>query len=254
MRRAWLCHFISVSAKMPFRERSPMGRRTKKDVILRLCDEMAVERIGEAELRRLKARLREELGASDCPSDGYILEVLRASGRRVLVRRPFAAPMFEEEYARVFEGVLKFDTLEHAEQSLRELSRLYHTFKERGDGKGIAYARALARLGWRRARAAARRAKDDRGRALKEEIAEWFALWSLAPETFEIWLPLRKHAPEFRERFGSERVPHATGIPTRSEDRVGCPEGSRGDPKPVAASPEASAESEEGGHGASVAM
>ncbi len=209
---------------MPFLEQLPMGRKTKKDVILRLCDEMALERIGEAELRRLKARLREELGASECPSDGYILEVLRASGRRVLVSGPFAAPMFEEEYAHLFEGILKFDTLEHAEQSLRELSCLYRAFKERGDGRGIAYARALARLGWRRARAAARRAKDDRGRALKEEIAEWFALWSLAPETFEVWLPLRKHAPEFRERFGIELR---------------------------AASPEASAEAEDGGHGAS---
>jgi|DewCreStandDraft_2_1066082.scaffolds.fasta_scaffold00087_57 hypothetical protein len=183
-----------------------MGRRTKKEAILRLCAELAPERVGEAELQRLKTRLRQELGEAECPSEGYIVDVLRAAGYRVLVTGPFAAPAFEEEYARQFEGVLKFDTLEHAERSLRELSRLHRAFKERGDGKGIAYARAVARLGSRRARAAARRAKDERARAIKMEIAEWFALWASSPETFEVWIELRKQAPEFRQRFGGEPI------------------------------------------------
>lgn len=180
-----------------------MERRTKKEAILRLCEEMAWDTIGEAELRHLKKRLREEFGESGCPSDSYIVGVLRAAGRRVLLNDPFAAPEFEEEYARQFEGVLRFETLERAERSLHELSRLYRGFKEKGDGKGIAYVRALAQLGRRRARAAARRARDERTRAAKEEIAEWFALWASSPETFEIWLELRKRSPDFGKQFGT---------------------------------------------------
>ncbi|MCS6815756.1 MAG: hypothetical protein N0A16_00935 [Blastocatellia bacterium] len=181
-----------------------MSRGKKKEAILRLCQEMAWREIGERELVHLKARLRQELGDAECPSDGYIVEVLRDAGYRVSLSGPFTTPVFEEEYARQFEGVLKFDTLERAEQSLRELSRLYRHFRERGDGRGIAYARALARLGWRRARAAARRAKEERARVVKEEIAEWFALWASSPETFEIWVELRKQTPDFRRRFGLE--------------------------------------------------
>jgi len=183
-----------------------MNRGRKKDAILRLCREMALEEIGEAEFARLKARLCQELGEADRPSDGYILDVLREAGCRLRLSGPFVPPTFEDEYARQFEGVLKFDTLEHAEQSLRELGRLYHRFKESGDGKGIAYARALAQLGRRRARAAARRAKEERARAIKEEIAEWFALWASSPETFEIWVELRKRAPDFQCRFGLKRA------------------------------------------------
>jgi len=179
-----------------------MSRGRKKDAILRLCREMALEEIGEAEFARLKARLHQELGGADRPSDGYILDVLREAGCRLRLSGPFVPPTFEDEYARQFEGVLKFDTFEHAEQSLRELGRLYHRFKESGDGKGIAYARALAHVGRRRARAAARRAKEERARAIKEEIAEWFALWASSPETFEVWVELRKRAPDFQRRFG----------------------------------------------------
>jgi hypothetical protein len=197
-----------------------MSRGRKKDAILRLCREMALEEIGEAELARLKARLRQELGDAESPSDGYIREVLREAGCRVRVSGPFDPPAFDREYARQFEGVLKFDTLEHAEQSLRELGRLYRRFRENGDGKGVAYARALAQLGRRRARAAARRAKDERARAIKEEIAEWFALWTASPEAFEIWVELRKRAPDFHRRFGPEYIgpPPRGSLPTTSPD------------------------------------
>jgi len=183
-----------------------MSRGRKKDAILRLCQAMSAEEIGEAEFARLKARLREELGEDGCPSDSYIVDVLREAGYRLRLSGPFVLPTFEEEYARQFEGVLKFDTLEHAEQSLRELGRLYRRFKASGDGKGIAYARALAHLGRRRARAAARRAREERARAIKEEIAEWFALWASSPETFETWVELRKRAPDFQRRFGPREI------------------------------------------------
>jgi len=45
-------------------------------------------------------------------------------------------------------------------------------------------------------------AVDERKRAEKAEIAEWFAIWLQQPEIFDDWLALRQRSPDFTARFG----------------------------------------------------
>jgi hypothetical protein len=42
---------------------------------------------------------------------------------------------------------------------------------------------------------------NERKRAEKEEIAEWFTVWLRQPEIFEDWLILRQRTKDFRNRF-----------------------------------------------------
>jgi len=48
---------------------------------------------------------------------------------------------------------------------------------------------------------------DERKRAEKAEIAEWFRLWLQMPQGFEMWLDLRRVSPDFRCQFGDETIP-----------------------------------------------
>jgi hypothetical protein len=179
--------------------------KTKKQLILDLFEQASMTELTEREARIIQKTLIDQLGEAGHTSRHYIASVLADAGKPVRIRDDFGLPVMEPEYQAAFEGVLKFDTLEHAEQSLRTIGELYHQFKHRGDAKGTAYARQMASLGKRRAQAAARRAKSPAARQVKSEIAEWFTLWLYAPDTFETWLSLRKQAPGFRQKFGADR-------------------------------------------------
>ena len=45
---------------------------------------------------------------------------------------------------------------------------------------------------------------DERKRAEKAEMAEWFAVWLRQPEIFDDWLDLRRRSQDFRDRFSEE--------------------------------------------------
>jgi hypothetical protein len=45
---------------------------------------------------------------------------------------------------------------------------------------------------------------NERKRAEKAEMAEWFTVWLNQPEIFADWLALRRRAPDFLTRFGGD--------------------------------------------------
>jgi hypothetical protein len=177
--------------------------KTKKQLILEIFERESMTQLTEREVRVIQKAMMDQLGTAGRTSRHYIASVLSEAGKPVLIKDAFGVPAMEAEYEAVFDGVLKFDTLEHAEQSLRTIHELYQRFKQSGDLKGAGYAREIVSLGKRRAQAAARRAKSAAVRDVKSEIAEWFTLWLYSPDVFEDWLFLRKQSPEFREKFGA---------------------------------------------------
>lgn len=179
-----------------------MSRLTKKQLILDICDREQWKKIAAPEMKLITAHLEKVLGAQGRASESYIISVLRAAGKPVSAVSGLSSLSVEPEYAPYFEGVLKFDSFESAEASIRRIAELHQHFKQAGDAKGAGYARQLALLGKRRAHAAARAAKTDEKRAIKAEIAEWFTIWLSSPMIFDEWLYLRKRSPEFVEKFG----------------------------------------------------
>lgn len=179
-----------------------MAGKTKKQWILEIFACESMTKLGEAEARVIQKKLAEVLGPDVTVSRSYIARVVAEAGWPVHVNDAFSLPVMEAPYRQVFEGLLKFGTLAEAEQSLRQLSTRYHEFKAVGDSRGMAYARAVAVVGQRRAQAAARRAKSADMRRMKQEIANWFSLWLSAPQLFENWLELRKRSPEFQTHWG----------------------------------------------------
>lgn len=178
---------------------------TKKQLILEIFERESMTSLGEAEVQVIQKKLTETLGKGGTTSRGYIVRVLAEAGKPVRITDSFSLPVMEEPYKQVFEGILKFGTLEQTEQSLQQIGALYRQYKAAGDERGMAYAKAVVLVGKRRAQAAARRAKSPEARDVKREIVEWFTLWLYAPDLFDDWLYLRKQSPEFQEKWGTSR-------------------------------------------------
>jgi hypothetical protein len=187
---------------------------TKKQAILRACEEAGLWTIGPKEVELIRARVRDRLGPEREPSRTYIVQVLQEAGKEVRVHDRYARVILDEPYARELAGLLKFDTFEAAEATLRHLTERYQHYKRGGDVKGTAYVRQLALLGKQRARAAVRLAKSPDAQAVKAEIATWFTVWLYSPDVFADWLALRKEAPDFIHRFG--RQPRASSEAAQS--------------------------------------
>lgn len=179
-----------------------MEGETKKQAILRIFEQEGMLRLGESEIRVIQRRLAEQ--GIEKVSRSYIARVIVKTGKPVSIADPYRIETMAEPYRQAFAGLLKFDTLEHAEHALNQISRLYAEYKAGGDQQGMNYARSLVMVGRRRALAASRRARAPRVAAVKREIAEWFSLWLSAPGLFDQWLVLRKASPEFQSLFGAK--------------------------------------------------
>jgi hypothetical protein len=108
-----------------------------------------------------------------------------------------------DPYEAMFKNVLKFSDFAQAAASLRRLENLRRQFTRKRDQAGLRRVRETALKGKQRAQMIARNtAVDERKRAEKAEIAEWFALWLQQPEIFDDWLELRQRSADFRARFG----------------------------------------------------
>jgi hypothetical protein len=109
-----------------------------------------------------------------------------------------------DPYEAMFRNVLKFSSFADAANSIRRLHNLRKQFKRTGDKEGLRRVNETVLKGRRRAEMIARNQKvDERKRAEKAEIAEWFAVWLRQPDIFEEWLILRQRSQEFRELFPS---------------------------------------------------
>jgi hypothetical protein len=86
--------------------------------------------------------------------------------------------------------LLQFQTLYEAELAIAELST-------RGEDGRRAARRAKQEAEW-----VARNPRvRESVRQEREEIAQWFGIWSQTPDVFATWLEIRRNSAEFAERF-----------------------------------------------------
>jgi hypothetical protein len=108
-----------------------------------------------------------------------------------------------DPYEAMFRNVLKFSNFEEAVASIKRLDNLRRQFERKKDAEGLRRVKETVLKGKQRAQMIARNPSvNERKRAEKEEIADWFTVWLRQPEIFDDWLHLRRRAKEFRDRFG----------------------------------------------------
>jgi hypothetical protein len=114
-------------------------------------------------------------------------------------------------YSEDLGGILSFNDIARAEDTLRKLEALRQRFRSAGDNKGIEYCRLVARLGRRRAELIGRNVRVNANKRLqKREISTWFGIWLETPNLFEDWLALRKKSDEFHrlhQSISADRSP-----------------------------------------------
>jgi hypothetical protein len=182
---------------------------SKKQLILSSCEKAQLQRIGAREIRAIEADVRRHLGSSSKVSLSYIANVLRRAGKRVEYDDRFVDPWMEEPYASRLEGVLKFNDLKSAEDSLRKLDVIYRGYREVADREGAHLIRTLVLKGKERAKSLASNPRvNPEKRREKEEIAFWFTVWVDNVDLFFDWLEIRKQSEEFRRLFSNHDGRH----------------------------------------------
>jgi len=175
---------------------------TKKALIISAAQELGKPRFTPAEIEQIRRQLIAQLGERGKTSPDYIVSILEGAGMRVVIStRSDTQGKYEEE----FSDLLHFSTLEEAEMCLVRLDELRRKFLREREQAAAERVLEVARLGRRRAEMIARNQKvDEKKRAEKREVAQWFAIWLSTPEAFFDWLEVRKQSPDFQDQFPTE--------------------------------------------------
>jgi hypothetical protein len=181
--------------------------RTKRDLMIEVWEHLDCESVGAAELEEIGRVVRERFGEGAVESPVMVARLLADEGaelRHAEVLELDAQQRAADPYEAMFRNVLKFSNFAQAASSIRNLENLRRQFARKKDATGLRRVREVALKGKQRAQMIARNAKvDERKRAEKAEIAEWFTVWLQTPEIFQDWLDLRQRSKDFRERFKS---------------------------------------------------
>jgi hypothetical protein len=178
------------------------GTSTKKALILTVARELAIPRFTPAEIEQIRRRLIAQLGERGKTSADYIVSVLEEAGMRVAMSTNSDT---QGKYEEEFDDLLHFSTLEEAEMCLVRLDELLRKFQHQKERAAVERVREVARMGRRRAEMIARNRKvDEKKRAQKQEVAQWFAVWLETPDAFFDWLEVRKQSPDFQIKFLDE--------------------------------------------------
>ncbi|HEX8706776.1 MAG TPA: hypothetical protein VF723_00820 [Pyrinomonadaceae bacterium] len=179
--------------------------RTKRDLMIEVWEHLDCESVGATELEEIERAVRERFGAGAVESPAAVARLLADEGAELRhaevleldTRRRTADP-----YEAMFRNVLKFSDFSQATASIKNLDNLRRQFARKKDAEGLRRVRETALKGKQRAEMIARNPKvDEKKRAEKAEIAEWFAVWLRQPEIFLDWLELRRRSKDFRDRF-----------------------------------------------------
>ena len=185
------------------------NNQSKKQLILECCEKAQLDRIGAREIRAIEAEVRRHVGPSNGVSASYIANVLRQAGKRVEYNDRFVDPWMEEPYAGRLRGLLKFNDLKAAEDSLRQLDAVYREYRESADREGTYLIRSLVLKGRDRARSLASNPRvNPQKRQEKGEIASWFNVWVDNVDLFFDWLEIRKQSEDFKKRFSNHDDHH----------------------------------------------
>ena len=183
-------------------EHASAGTSTKKALILTVARELAIPRFTPAEIEQIRRRLIAQLGERGKTSADYIVSVLEEAGMRVAMSTHSDT---QGKYEEEFDDLLHFSNLEEAEMCLVRLDELLRKFQQQKERAAVERVREVARMGRRRAEMIARNRKvDEKKRAQKQEVAQWFAVWLETPDAFFDWLEVRKQSPGFQSKFPDE--------------------------------------------------
>ena len=182
--------------------------RTKRELMIEVWEHLDCESVGAKELEAVREAVRERFGEGAVESPARTARVLADEGaelRHAEVLEMDARWRTQDPYEAAFRNVLKFSTFEEAAASIRRLDNLRKQFRRKGDKGGLRRVHETVLKGKQRAQMIARnQSVNERKRAEKAEMAEWFTVWLNQPEIFEDWLALRLTSKDFRARFSEE--------------------------------------------------
>jgi len=182
--------------------------RTKRDLMIEVWEHLDCESVGAEELAAVAGAVRARFGEGAVESPATIARLLADEGaelRHAEVLEMDARQRTADPYEPMFRNVLKFSSFDDAANSIKRLDNLRRQFKRKSDKEGLRLVREKALKGKQRAEMISRNRKvDERKRAEKAEMAEWFAVWLRQPEIFDDWLDLRRRSQDFRDRFTAE--------------------------------------------------
>jgi hypothetical protein len=186
--------------------------RTRRELIIEVWEHLDCEAVGAHELEQIQQALREKFGEGALESPASIARTVADEG--AILRHP---EVFECDlkWRRKNVGDLKFQegldfsSLSGAFQSMVQLEErrleLQMKLQTNDDLRGLTQLRDIV--------TSARKDSLLRGRSKiiaaaqrdeAREVSQWLTIWLQAPELFSDWLDLRRRAPEFRKKFGSE--------------------------------------------------
>jgi hypothetical protein len=182
--------------------------RTKRDLMIEVWEHLDCESVGARELEEIEQVVRERFGEGAVESPASVARLLADEGaelRHAEVLELDAQRRAADPYEAMFRNLLKFADFKQAANSLRNLENLRKQFVRAKDPAGLRRVRETALKGKQRAQMiAGNRNVDERKRAEKAEMAQWFTVWLEQPEIFQDWLELRQRSQEFKARFQSE--------------------------------------------------
>jgi hypothetical protein len=186
-------------------EKHEWKARTKHDLMIEVWEHLDCETVGAAELETIQTVVRERFGEGALESPARVARLLAEEGaelRHAEVLELDTRYRAADPYEAMFRNVLKFSTFAQAAASIKNLENLRRQFARTKDREGLRRLHEVALKGKQRAQMIARnRNVDEKKRAEKAEIAEWFNVWLKQPEIFSDWLELRQRSKDFRERF-----------------------------------------------------
>ncbi|HYJ45184.1 MAG TPA: hypothetical protein VEV81_01130 [Pyrinomonadaceae bacterium] len=186
-------------------EKHEWKARTKRDLMIEVWEHLDCETVGAAELETIQTVVRERFGEGAVESPATVARLLADEGaelRHAEVLELDTRYRATDPYEAMFRNVLKFSTFAQAAASLKNLENLRKQFSRKKDQEGLRRVSETALKGKQRAQMIARnRNVDERKRAEKAEIAEWFSVWLKQPEIFNDWLELRQRSKDFRSKF-----------------------------------------------------
>ena len=182
--------------------------QTKNDLIIEVWEDLDCENVGAKEIIAIENAVRERFGSNAVDSPMRIARLLADEGaelRHSEIMELDVERRLESPYAPMFRNILKFSDFRQALNSIRNLENLRRKFQSENDKEGLRLVRETALKGKTRAQMISKNEKvEEKKRAEKAEIAEWFTIWLGSPEVFENWVLLRQNSKDFKEKFENE--------------------------------------------------
>ncbi len=179
--------------------------RTKRELMIEVWEHLDCESVGAEELEAVREAVRERFGEGAVESPARVARVLADEGaelRHAEVLDMDARWRTQDPYEAAFRNVLKFSTFEEAAPPSAGSTTCGSSSGARATRRGSRRVQETVLKGKQRAQMIARNPNvNERKRAEKTEMAEWFTVWLNQPEIFEDWLALRLASKDFRARF-----------------------------------------------------